>query len=70
MYVLQKTIDVERDLTHMMAWKDEFPGKCELPVYKYNGLILSAFKEHMGLFVQNEDKLMSEALSQPITGDG
>lgn len=69
-YVLQKTIDIERDLTQLMAWKDEFPGRRELPVYKYNGLILSAFKEHMGLFVQNEDKLMSDALAQPLIGEG
>lgn len=67
-YVLQKTIDFERDLTQMMAWKDDFPGRDELPVYRYNGLILSAFKDHMGLFVQNEDKLMSDALTQSITG--
>lgn len=69
-YVIQKTIDMERDLTQMMAWKEEFPGRRELPVYKYNGMILSAFKEHMGLLVQNEDKLMSEALAQPLTGSG
>ncbi|EPY34333.1 vps53-like domain protein, partial [Strigomonas culicis] len=69
-YILEKTIDIERDLTQSLAWKEEFPGKSELPVYKYNGMMLSAFREHMGLFVQNEDKLMSEALSQPLVGDG
>ncbi|SCU65258.1 Vps53-like, N-terminal, putative [Trypanosoma equiperdum] len=65
-YVLQKTIDVERDLTHMMAWKGDFPGKEALPQYRYNGIILSSFKDHMKLFVDNEDRLMGEALSQPI----
>nr|CCC94550.1 unnamed protein product [Trypanosoma congolense IL3000] len=65
-YVLQKTIDVERDLTNMMAWKEDFPGRDALPQYKYNGIILSSFKNHMKLFVDNEDRLMGEALSQPI----
>lgn len=67
-YVLQKTIDVERDLTHMMAWKEEFPGRSEVPDYRYNGMILSSFKAHMNLFVQNEDKLMGSALSQAFEG--
>ncbi|KAH9589080.1 Vps53-like [Trypanosoma melophagium] len=67
-YVLQKTIDIERDLTHMMAWKDEFPGRSEVPDYRYNGMILSSFKAHMDLFVHNEDKLMGDALSQPLVG--
>ncbi|KEG12652.1 vps53-like domain protein [Trypanosoma grayi] len=65
-YVLQKTIDIERDLTHMMAWKEEFPGRSEVPDYRYNGMILSSFKAHMDLFVHNEDKLMGDALSQPL----
>ncbi|KAG5507329.1 hypothetical protein GH5_07423 [Leishmania sp. Ghana 2012 LV757] len=69
-YVIQKTIDMERDLTQMMMWKEEFAGKRELPVYKYSGMILSAFKEHMGLLVQNEDRLMREALAQPLIGSG
>lgn len=70
-YVLQKTIDIEKDLTQMMAWREEFPGKDSLPLYKYNGLILSAFKEHMHLFVQNEDILMGNALkAHPLIGEG
>ncbi|KAK7195687.1 vps53-like domain protein [Novymonas esmeraldas] len=69
-YVIQKTIDMERDMTQAMTWKDEFPGKRELPVYRYSGMILSAFKEHMGLLVQNEDRLMREALAQPLIGSG
>ncbi|KAG5480567.1 hypothetical protein LSCM1_06271 [Leishmania martiniquensis] len=69
-YVIQKTIDVERDLTQAMMWREEFAGKQELPVYKYSGMILSAFKEHMGLLVQNEDRLMCEALAQPLIGSG
>ncbi|CAD2217561.1 vps53-like domain protein [Angomonas deanei] len=69
-YVLQKTIEIERDLTTSMAWKEEFASKHELPVYKYNGMILSAFRDHMGLFVKNEDKLMSDALAQPLIGEG
>lgn len=70
-YVLQKTIDIERDLTQLMAWKKDFPGRDELPVYKYNGFILSAFKEYMHLFVQSEDKLMGDALNaHSLTGEG
>ncbi|KAG5507053.1 hypothetical protein JKF63_05799 [Porcisia hertigi] len=69
-YVIQKTIDVERDLTQMMTWKDELATKRELPVYKYNSMILSAFREHMGLLVKNEDRLMQEALAQPLIGSG
>ncbi|KAG8343346.1 hypothetical protein TRVL_05820 [Trypanosoma vivax] len=65
-YVLQKTLDIERDLTRMMAWRGELRGKSGLPDYKYNGMILSSFKNHMGIFVSNEDKLMGDALSQPI----
>ncbi|RNF04870.1 vps53-like domain protein [Trypanosoma rangeli] len=67
-YVLQKTIDIERDLTRMMAWKEEFPGRSELPDYRYNGMILSSFKAHMDLFVRNEDKLMDDALSHSFMG--
>lgn len=66
MYVLQKTIDMERELSQRLAWTEDFPGRHELPVYRYQGLILSAFKEHMDVFVQNEDKLMTEALAQPL----
>lgn len=69
-YIIQKTIDSERELTQLMAWGDEFPGRRELPVYRYNGMILSAFKEHMGLLTQNEDRMMSEALLQPLIGSG
>lgn len=61
-FALQKTIDVERELTQMMSWKEDFPGRAQLPDYKYTGMILIAFKAHMGLFVQNEDALMEEAL--------
>lgn len=70
-YVLQKTIDIEKDLTQMMTWREDFPGRSSLPFYKYNGLILSAFKEHMHLFVQNEDILMGNALeAHPLIGEG
>ncbi|CUG34888.1 membrane trafficking protein, Vps53-like, putative [Bodo saltans] len=61
-YVLQKTIDIERELTVLTAWRDHFPERSQLPDYRYNGMILSAFKAHMGLFVENENKLMEEAL--------
>ncbi|CCW64687.1 unnamed protein product [Phytomonas sp. EM1] len=70
MYLLQKTIDIERDMTQMTAWKEDFPGRHELPVYRYNGLILLAFKDHIGIFVENEDKLMREALAQSLVGEG
>eukprot|EP00796_Vickermania_ingenoplastis_P009703 gene9704-6800_t len=70
-YVIQKTIDIEKDLTQMMAWKEDFTGRDSLPLYRYNGLVLSAFKEHMHLFVQNEDQLMKAALdAHPLMGEG
>lgn len=68
-YVLQKTIDIERELTLLMAWRDNFPERANLPDYKYNGMILSAFKAHMGLFVENENKLMEEALQSTAQDD-
>lgn len=69
-FLLSKTIDVERDLTQAMAWKEDFPGRQDLPVYKYNGIILSAFREHMGLFIEFESTNMDEALRQPMVGEG
>lgn len=70
-YVLEKTIDIERELTQMLAWRDDFVEKEILPSYKYNGLILSAFKDHMHLFVENEDRLLESALrAYPLIGEG
>lgn len=69
-FVLQKTIDFEKDLTLMMEWKDDFPGKEMLPLYKYNGLLLSAFKEHMGIIVKNEHKQINDIMAQPLIGEG
>lgn len=69
-FVLQKTIDFEKDLTLMMEWKSDFPGKELLPNYKYNGLLLSAFKEHMGIIVKNEYKQINDIMAQPLIGEG
>lgn len=70
-YVLQKTLDIEKELTEMMAWDTDFSGRDSLPVYKYNSLILSAFKAHLNLFVENEDRLLGNALrGQTVIGDG
>lgn len=70
-YVLEKTIDIERELTQLMAWQDDFVEKHNLPSYKYNGLILSAFKDHMHLFVENEDRLLGNALAAySLLGEG
>lgn len=70
-YVLEKTIDIERELTQMMRWNDDFVEKHSLPSYKFNGLILSAFKDHMRLFVENEDRLLGNALLvYPLLGEG
>lgn len=67
-FVLQKTIDIEKDLTLMMEWKDDFPGRSEVPHYKYNGIIVSAFKQHMIIFIRNEEKLMDEVMAASVTG--
>lgn len=69
-FALQKTVDIEKDMTQMMQWEEDFPGRNALPHYKYNGLILSAFKEHMGVFVENERSRLSELMAQPMIGEG
>lgn len=69
-FVLQKTMDFEKDLTIMMEWKNDFPGRELLPNYRYNGLLLSSFKEHMSIIVKNEYKQINDIMAQPLIGEG
>ena len=64
-YVLQRTIEIEKELSLRMRWTDEQDRK-ELPEYKYYGMITRCFDDHMGLYVVHEDNTMESTITKQV----
>lgn len=65
-FILQRTIEIEKDLTARMRWSVPEDQRKQLPDYKFYGHILSCFEDHMGLYIEHEDKAMAETISEQL----